>query len=52
MKYKHLTEKDIAEGKELMEAFELADNEGRKAILIYAGALKDLAMLRREKQTA
>ena len=52
MKYKYLTEKDITEGKELMEAFELADEEGRKAILIYAGALKDLAMLRREKQTA
>lgn len=50
--YKHLSEKDIDEGKDLIEAFEMADEEGKKAILIYAGCLKDIAMLKKTKQTA
>lgn len=51
-KYNYLTEKDIQEGKEILEAFQMADEEGKKAILIYAGCLRDMAMLKREKQTA
>lgn len=52
MDYKHLTKKDLDDGKDLMEAFELADEEGKKAILIYAGCLRDMAMLKKDKQTA
>lgn len=52
MTYRYLSDKDIEEGKRLLENFQLADNEGKKAILIYAETLKDMAILKREKQTA
>ena len=40
---KHLTEKDIKEGKELMQILENLPEEGRKQVIIYASALVDSA---------
>lgn len=42
---KHLTERDIKEGKELMQILENLTEEGRKQVVIYASALKDRQML-------
>lgn len=49
-KYNHLTEKDLQEGKAIVNIFESLDEESKKIILVYAGALRDKQML--EKQTA
>lgn len=49
-KYKHLTEKDLEEGKQILEMFEVMDETAKKIALVYLGALSDIAML--EKQTA
>ena len=38
---KHLTDKDLKEGKELMEIMEKLTEEERRQIIIYASALKD-----------
>jgi hypothetical protein len=50
--YKHLTEQDLAEGKEIADILSMLEPEERKMFLIYAGALKDMAMFRKNKQTA
>lgn len=50
MKYKHLTEKDLAEGTEIVNLVEDLDDESKKLVIVYAGALRDRMML--EKQTA
>ena len=42
---KHLTDKDLKEGKELMEIMEKLTEEERKQIIIYASALKDRQMM-------
>ena len=42
---KHLTDKDLKEGKELMEIMEKLTEEERKKIIIYASALKDRQMM-------
>ena len=42
---KHLTDKDLKEGKELMEIIERLTEEERKQIIIYASALKDRQMM-------
>ncbi len=42
---KHLTDKDLKEGKELMEIMERLTEEERKQIIIYASALKDRQMM-------
>lgn len=42
---KHLTEKDIKEGKELMQILENLKEEERKQVVIYASALKDRQMI-------
>lgn len=49
-KYRHLTEKDLNAGREIVDIFEALDEESKKIILVYAGALRDRQML--EKQTA
>ena len=41
----HLTEKDIKEGKELMQILENLPEEGRKQVIIYASALVDRQMI-------
>lgn len=50
--YKHLTEQDLSEGKEIADILSMLEPEERKGFLIYAGALKDMAMLRKNKQSA
>lgn len=42
---KHLTEKDIKEGKELIQILENLPEEGRKQVIIYASALVDRQMI-------
>ena len=42
---KHLTEKDIKEGEELMQILENLPEEGRKQVIIYASALIDRQMI-------
>lgn len=49
-KYSHLTEKDLQDGQEIIKIFETLDEESKKIILVYAGALRDKRML--EQQTA
>lgn len=39
--FKHLTEKDLKEGKELMQILEILKEEDKKQVIIYASALKD-----------
>ena len=51
MKYKHLTEKDLAEGTEIVNLVEGLDEESKKLIIVYAGALRDKSMMEK-KQTA
>lgn len=51
-KYKHLSEKDIKEGLEIMNAFYVADDDGRKALKVYSGCLTDMALFRNKMQTA
>lgn len=41
----HLTERDLKEGKELMQILENLKEEERKQVVIYASALKDRQML-------
>lgn len=41
----HLTERDLKEGKELMQILENLTEEGRKQVVIYASALKDRQIL-------
>lgn len=52
IKYNHLTEKDLREGQEIADIFYTLDEESKKIILVYAGALRDKQMLDKEKQTA
>ena len=42
---KHLTEKDLKEGKELMQILENLREEDRKQVIIYASALKDRQLI-------
>ena len=42
---KHLTEKDIEEGEELMQILENLPEEGRKQVIIYASVLADRQMI-------
>lgn len=42
---KHLTEKDIKEGEELMQILENLPEEGRKQVITYASALIDRQMI-------
>lgn len=51
-KYKHLSEQDIREGLEIMNAFCIADEDGRKALKVYSGCLTDMALFRQNKQIA
>lgn len=51
-KYKHLSEQDIKEGLEIMNAFYVADEDGRRALKVYSGCLTDMALYRNTKQTA
>lgn len=51
-KYKHLSEQDIKEGLEIMNAFYVADDDGRRALKVYSGCLTDMALFRNKKQTA
>ena len=51
-KYKHLSEQDIKEGLEIMNAFCIADDDGRKALKVYSGCLTDMALFRNKMQTA
>lgn len=52
-KYNHLTEKDMQDGQDRMEAFETLDNESKKIVLVYVGALRDKQMLEdKDKQPA
>lgn len=47
---KHLTEKDLKEGKELMQILENLGEEDRKQVIIYASALKDRQILESNKK--
>ncbi len=49
-KYNHLTEKDLQEGQDIAAIFETLDEDSKRIILVYAGALRDKQML--EKETA
>lgn len=46
----HLTEKDLNEGKELMQILENLGEEDRKQVIIYASALKDRQILESNKK--
>lgn len=39
--FKHLTEKDLKDGQEIMELIESLDEEGKKQAKIYLSALRD-----------
>jgi len=45
-----LTEKDLSEGKDMMEALESLDPTSKMAASIYIGALRDRQLLTEEKQ--
>lgn len=47
---KHLTEKDLKEGKELMQILENLGEEDRKQVIIYASALKDRQLIESSKK--
>jgi hypothetical protein len=46
----HLTEKDLKEGKELMQILENLGEEDRKQVIIYASALKDRQLIESSKK--
>lgn len=47
---KHLTEKDLKDGKELMQILENLREEDRKQVIIYASALKDRQLIESSKK--
>lgn len=47
---KHLTEKDLKDGKELMQILESLREEDRKQVIIYASALKDRQLIESSKK--
>lgn len=47
---KHLTEKGLKDGKELMQILESLGEEDRKQVIIYASALKDRQILESNKK--
>lgn len=47
---KHLTEKDLKDGKELMQILESLREEDRKQVIIYASALKDRQLIENGKK--
>lgn len=51
--YKHLTEKDTNDGKELNEVLKGLDDASKRAILIYASGIRDRQMIvENENKTA
>ena len=46
----HLTEKDLKEGKELMQILENLGEKDRKQVIIYASALKDRQLIESSKK--
>ena len=46
----HLTEKDLNEGKELMQILENLREEDRKQVIIYASAIKDRQLIESSKK--
>ena len=47
---KHLTEKDLKDGEELMQILENLGEEDRKQVIIYASALKDRQLIESSKK--
>lgn len=47
---KHLTERDLKDGEELMQILENLGEEDRKQVIIYASALKDRQILESNKK--
>lgn len=47
---KHLTERDLKDGEELMQILESLGEEDRKQVIIYASALKDRQILESNKK--
>lgn len=47
---KHLTERDLKDGEELMQILENLREEDRKQVIIYASALKDRQMIESNKK--
>lgn len=47
---KHLTERDLKDGEELMQILENLREEDRKQVIIYASALKDRQILESNKK--
>ena len=47
---KHLTERDLKDGEELMQILENLGEEDRKQVIIYASALKDRQMIESNKK--
>ncbi len=47
---KHLTERDLKDGEELMQILENLGEEDRKQVIIYASALKDRQLIESNKK--
>lgn len=47
---KHLTERDLKDGEELMQILESLREDDRKQVIIYASALKDRQILESNKK--
>lgn len=50
--YKYLTQKDLDEGKEIAEILEMLNEDEKKEFLISARILRNLVILRKEKEPA
>lgn len=50
--YKHLTTEDLKDGKFIVETLDMLSEEERKGFLIYASAMRDMALFRNNKKSA
>lgn len=50
--YKHLTQEELTDGTFIVETLGMLSEEERKGFLIYASAMRDMALFRSNKKTA